>query len=83
MLGPETPFGIGAPVVIKPLTEGSTFGVEICQTEDQVVVSFDRGDRDWTMAYAPLDLLAAQLELDSPARAMRVRGRREGVNPGC
>ncbi len=42
------------------------------ETEDQVVVSFDRGDRDWTMAYAPLDVLAAQLELDAPARAVRV-----------
>jgi hypothetical protein len=42
------------------------------ETEDQVVVSFDRGDRDWSMAYAPLDLLAAQLELDDPARAMRL-----------
>ncbi len=42
------------------------------ETEDLVAVSFDRGDRDWSMAYASLDLLAAQLELEDPARAMRL-----------
>lgn len=37
LLGPTTPITLAAPMVIKALTEGSSFGMAICRTMDQAV----------------------------------------------
>lgn len=51
-LGPLTPLTLEPPLVIKPLTEGSSFGVEFCNTPEEAAAARDRQHRHFAFLLA-------------------------------
>jgi D-alanine-D-alanine ligase len=51
-LGPRTPLTLEPPLVIKPLTEGSSFGVELCETAEQAAAARARQNKHFAFLLA-------------------------------